>query len=149
MQTVMTKAKESEMVWHVLDASDQVLGRISTKAAGLLMGKNKTCFAPHLDQGDGVIIINVEKIRVTGDKMKQKKYKRFSGYPGGLKEEPLEHLLARRPTEVLRHSIKGMLPKNRLGRLMIKRLKLYAGDKHPHTAQMPPVKAKKEKKESK
>lgn len=146
MNTLMVNNKDVKIAWHLFDAKTEVLGRLSTKAAILLMGKNKVNYTPHIDQGDGVIIINAEKIKITGNKLVQKNYKKFSGYPGGLSLEPMEHLLKRKPTDILRHSIKGMLPKNRLGRLMIRRLKIYAGDKHPHEAQLAVKKEKKEKK---
>lgn len=134
--TIMLKKTDVKRTWHLVDAKDKVLGRAATQIASLLKGKHKIALTPHIDMGDGVIVINAEKIKVTGKKMKEKHYKRYSGYPGGLKEEPLEHLLKRRPTDVLRHAVKGMLPKNRIGRKMIKRLKLYKGDKHPHEAQL-------------
>lgn len=145
MKTVMANKKNVKMKWHLLDASDKVLGRLAAQAAIFLIGKHKVDYTPHVDMGDGVVIINAEKVKITGKKMEQKFYKRFSGYPGGLKEEPLKHLIARRPTDVLRHAIDGMIPKNRLGRRMIKRLKIYVGSKNPHTAQTITVKAKKEK----
>lgn len=137
MDTLMIKKTDAKHKWHLVDANDKVLGRLATEIASLLKGKHKADITPHVDSGDGVICINAEKIKVTGKKMSDKKYKRFSGYPGGLHEEPLEHLLARRPADVLRHAVKGMLPKNRLGKLMMKRFKVYAGDKHPHSAQLP------------
>lgn len=137
MRTTYPKKEDVKHEWYLVDATDKVLGRLSTKIASLLKGKHKRDYSPHLDMGAGVIVLNAGKIRVTGNKLSQKKYKKFSGYPGGLKEEKMENLLKRRPHEILRHAVKGMLPKNKLGRLMIKRLKLYLDDKHPHVAQQP------------
>ncbi len=136
MNTLMLKKTDVKRSWHLVDVKDKVLGRIATQIASLLKGKHKRNFTPHIDMGDGVVCINVDKIRVTGKKMEQKYYKRYSGYPSGLREEQLEHLLNRKPTDVIRHAVKGMLPKNKLGRCMLKRLKVYAGDKHPHQAQV-------------
>ncbi len=141
MKTTHVKKEEVTREWHLVDASDKVLGRLATQIATILIGKNKALYSPHVDSGDGVVVLNCEKIRVTGKKPEQKVYKRFSGYPGGLKLETYESLQKRRPHEALRHAVKGMLPKNKLGRLMIKRLKIYVGDKHPHMAQAPkPIK---------
>jgi len=137
VKTIHVRSEDIKRTWYVIDAGDKVLGRLATGIARLLNGKNKAEYSPHVDIGSGVIVINCDKIKVTGKKSQQKKYKRFSGYPGGLKEESLESLRKRKPQEVLRHAVKGMLPKNKLGRRMIKRLKIYVGDKHPHTAQMP------------
>ncbi len=125
-------AKPSEVVrqWHTLDADGQILGRLAVRAAVLLRGKHKPTWTPHIDTGDGVIITNAAKIRVTGLKMQQKQYKRFSGYPGGLKTESLERLLARKPADVLRHAVTGMIPHNPLGRHMLRRLRIYAGATH-------------------
>lgn len=136
-------AKPSEVVrqWHLLDADGQILGRLAVRAATLLRGKHKTSWTPHTDTGDGVVITNAAKIRVTGLKLQQKQYKTFSGYPGGLKTEPLERLLARKPTDVLRHAVTGMIPHNPLGRHMLRRLKIYPGDKHPHQGLTTPDKA--------
>lgn len=136
MKTYMAKQAEVKRSWHVVDAKDMVLGRLSTRVAGLLKGKGKVTITPHVDSGDGVVVINAEKIKVTGTKLDNKMYKRYSGYPGGLKEEPMKHLMARRPAEVIRHAVKGMLPKNKLGDCMLYRLKVYAGDSHPHNAQL-------------
>lgn len=144
MKTLMLKKVDVKRAWHLVDANDKILGRIATQIASLLKGKHRIDITPHIDGGDAVVVINAEKIKVTGKKMEQKHYKRYSGYPGGLKEEPLEHLLARRPTDVLRYAVKGMLPKNKLGRRMIKRLKVYVGDKHLHQAQLVTAKSKKE-----
>ncbi|MFC1576611.1 50S ribosomal protein L13 [Candidatus Omnitrophota bacterium] len=137
MKTQHIRQTDVERTWHIVDANDKVLGRLATKIATLLIGKHKATFSSHVDGGDGVVVINCEKIKVTGKKPQQKLYKRFSGYPGGLKLETLESLKERRPHEILRTAVKGMLPKNKLGRKMIKRLKLYVGDKHPHVAQNP------------
>ncbi len=137
MKTTYVRQEDVKRTWYLVDAKDRILGRLATKIASLLKGKLKVAYSPHVDMGDGVVVVNCEKIRVTGKKPQQKMYKRFSGYPGGLKLESLESLLKRRPHEVLRHAVKGMLPKNKLGRIMIKRLKVYAGDKHQHIAQKP------------
>ena len=137
MKTTYPKKGEIIRTVYLTDAREVVLGRAATKIASILKGKHKVDYSPHLDCGDGVVVLNADKIRVTGKKLEQKEYKSFSGYPGGLKLEKLESLLKRKPTEALRHAVWGMLPKNKLGRLMIKRLKLYVGDKHPHMAQKP------------
>ncbi len=135
----MAKRGEVARKWHVLDADGQVLGRLAVKAAHLLRGKHKATFTPHIDCGDGVIIVNAEKIRLTGTKLQNKTYQRYSGYPSGLKIETADHLLQRRPTEVVHRAIVGMLPKNPLGRQVGRRLRVYSGPKHPHDAQMEPV----------
>ena len=135
--TLMIKHEEVPRRWHLIDAKGQILGRLAVQVASLLRGKGKVVFTPHVDCGDGVIVINAEKVRVTGTKMDTKIYKRYSGYPSGLKQEPLRHLLDRRPTEALHRAVVGMLPKNSLGRRNANRLRIYAGDKHPHAAQMP------------
>lgn len=135
MKTYSVKASEIKRQWHVIDASDKILGRLATKAASLLMGKNKPQFSRHMDMGDFVIIINAEKVRVTGNKMKQKMYYRHSGYPGGLKSISLEKMMQEHPTRAIEHAVKGMLPHNRLGAILRKRLKVYVGDAHPHQAQ--------------
>ncbi len=122
--------------WHLIDADGQVLGRLSARVAHLLRGKHKPIFSPHLDCGDSVVVINAQKIHVSGNKLQTKFYQRYSGYPSGLKKEPLEKLLQRRPTEVVRHAVVGMLPKNPLGRQAARRLKIYAGSDHPHVAQL-------------
>ncbi len=137
MKTTYVRQEDVKRTWYLVDAKDRILGRLATKIASLLKGKQKVAYSPHVDMGDGVVVVNCEKIRVTGKKLQQKMYKRFSGYPGGLKLESMESLLKRRPHEVLRHAVKGMLPKNKLGRKMIKRLKVYVGDKHQHIAQKP------------
>lgn len=130
MSTASFSAKDIKRQTHTIDATNKVLGRLSTEIAKLLMGKQKNEFVPYLDMGDFVEVFNFSKIKVTGKKMKQKRYKRHSGYPGGLKSEGLEKLLQRNPAKVLEHSVKGMLPKNRLGQKMVKRLKIYVGEKN-------------------
>ena len=135
MKTYSTKASDIKREWHVFDASDRILGRLATEAACLLMGKHKPMFTRNLDTGDFVVIINAEKVRVTGNKAKQKLYYRHSGYPGGLKSVSLEKLMQTHPTRALEYAIKGMLPHNRLGASMLKKLKVYVGNSHPHLAQ--------------
>ena len=139
MNTKSYTPRESEIErrWYVVDAADQTLGRLATRVARVLEGKHKPMYAPHLDTGDHVIILNVSRIAVTSDKRETKLYIRHSGYPHGLKEETLGHLLARRPEEVIRRAVKGMLPHNRLGTQMLRKLKVYAGSEHPHQAQKP------------
>lgn len=137
MKTYSTKAKDIKREWWVVDAADKTLGTVATEAANLLMGKHKPLYAPYIDTGDYVVVINAAKVRVTGRKLDQKMYYRYSGYPGGLKSNSLKELLAKDPTRVIEHAVKGMLPHNRLGRAMFKKLKVYAGDAHPHQAQAP------------
>ena len=137
MKTYAVKASEIQRSWWVVDATDQTLGRLATRIATLLEGKHKPIYSPHLDTGDHVVVLNAGKIRVTGDKLRQKTYYRHSGYPGGLREENLETLLARKPELVIERAVKGMLPQNKLGRAMIKKLKVYKGADHPHQAQQP------------
>ena len=136
MKTYSTKAKNVERQWHTIDASGKTLGRLATQIAGLLMGKHKPYYVPYLDTGDYVIVLNASKIRITGNKAKQKIYYRHSGYPGGLKEITFEKLLKTHPTRVIEYAVKGMLPHNRLGNAMFKKLKVYDGDSHPHHAQI-------------
>jgi len=136
MKTYFTRAKDIERQWHVIDASGQTLGKLATQVANLLMGKQKPTFVPYLDVGDYVIVLNATKVRVTGKKPKQKTYYRHSGYPGGIKAETYEEVMATHPTRIIEHAVKGMLPHNRLGRAMFKKLKVYAGDSHPHKAQV-------------
>ena len=131
-----TRAGDLKPEWHLIDAEGRTLGRLSTEIAVLLQGKHKPIYVPHLNTGDYVIVVNVEKIHVTGKKTEQKIYYRHSGYHGGLKEQTLADVLAKTPDRVLRHSVKGMLPKNAMGRHMLARLKLYAGENHPHESQM-------------
>ncbi len=135
MKTYSTKASDIERQWHVIDASGKVLGRLATQAASLLMGKHKPIFSRHLDTGDFVVIINADKVRFTGNKAEQKLYYRHSGYPGGLKSISLEKMLETNPSRVIEHAVKGMLPHNRLGAQMMKKLRVYAGEEHPHLAQ--------------
>jgi large subunit ribosomal protein L13 len=137
MATFIPSAKNIERKWFVLDASGQTLGRLATKAASMLAGKTSPRYTPYIDVGDHVIVINAEKIRVTGLKTGQKMYRRYTGFPGGLREESYEKLHARRPEQIIELAIKGMLPKNKMGRQMGTKLKVYRGDKHPHEAQMP------------
>jgi large subunit ribosomal protein L13 len=137
MKTYSPKASEIQRDWYVVDATDMVLGRLATQIAVLLRGKHKPTFAPHMDSGDFVVVTNCEKIVVTGRKAEQKVYRRHSGYPGGLKTVRYKDMLARHPERILRFAVKGMLPKGRLGRQQIKKLKIYAGTRHPHTAQQP------------
>jgi large subunit ribosomal protein L13 len=137
MRTYSPKASEITRAWHVIDAEDLVLGRVCTEAARLLRGKHKPIFAPHIDTGDHVVIVNAAKIHLTAGKAADKVIYRHSGYPGGLKSETYDKFLARKPEDAVRQSIKGMLPKGPLGRQMLKKLKVYAGPEHPHAAQNP------------
>ncbi|MFX0538351.1 50S ribosomal protein L13 [Ornithinimicrobium sp. Y1847] len=137
MRTYTPKPGDITRAWHVIDASDVVLGRLASQAAILLRGKHKTMFAPHVDTGDFVIIINADKVALTGAKLEQKKAYRHSGYPGGLKAQSYEELLERHPARAVEKAIRGMLPKNSLGRQQLKKLKVYAGAEHPHAAQQP------------
>lgn len=139
MKTYTVRPGDIERLWHVVDAEGQTLGRLASRIATILKGKHKTIYTPHADVGDYVIVINADKIRVTGRKMSQKVYHRHSGYPGGLKSINLRDLLQRHPTRAVEFAVKGMLPKNRLGRRMFKKLKVYAGSDHPHQAQKPQV----------
>jgi large subunit ribosomal protein L13 len=134
MKTYSVKAKEIKREWHLIDASDKVLGKIATEAAEWLMGKNKAMFTRNLDTGDYVVVTNASKVRVTGKKLEQKMYYRHSGYPGGFRAVPLSDMLAKKPGMVIEHAVKGMLPQNKLGDAMIKKLKVYAGADHPHAA---------------
>jgi len=137
MKTATPKAEQIKQDWYLIDASNQVLGRLATKVAILLRGKNKPYFSPHLDTGDFVVIINAEKIRLTGNKEILKTYKRYSGYPSGLSEIPYKRMLLEQPENIIQHAVKGMLPKNILGRKLIRKLKIYKGNEHPHSAQNP------------
>ena len=137
MKTYAAKASDIQREWRVVDAEDATLGRVATQIATLLRGKHRATFSPHLDTGDPVIVVNAAKIRVTGKKMTDKLYIRHSGYPGGFRSENLEKLLARRPEEVIRRAVRGMLPQNRLGEQMMRKLHVYAGADHPHAAQKP------------
>ena len=137
MKTYSAKPGEIARDWYVVDAEGQTLGRLATRIADTLRGKGKPQYTPHVDTGDFVVVVNAEKIAVTGKKLDEKMYYRHSGYPGGLKERPLREQLERRPTEVLRKAVKGMIPRTRLGRLQLTKLKIYAGPEHPHEAQDP------------
>ena len=137
MKTYYAKPNEVAREWLLIDAQDQVLGRVASKAAHILRGKHKPTYTPHVDPGDVVVIINADKIRVTGKKLTDKEYYRHSGYPGGLKCETFEEAMEKHPERVIEHAVKGMLPKNTLGRAMAKKLKVYAGAEHPHMAQQP------------
>ena len=136
MRTYSTKVSDIERKWHVIDASGKTLGRLATEAAVLLKGKHKPMYSPHLDVGDFVVVVNADKIEVTGKKLTQKIYYRHSNYPGGLKSVSLEKMLETHPTRAVEHAVKGMLPHNRLGAAMYKKLKVYAGAEHPHKAQV-------------
>jgi large subunit ribosomal protein L13 len=136
MKTYAPKASEIERKWHLVDASGQTLGRLCSQVAKLLIGKHKAMFANNMDTGDFVVVINAEKIRVTGKKLAAKSYYRVSGYPGGIKSQTLGEVLQKHPERVIEHAVKGMLPNSTLGRAMYKKLKVYAGDKHPHQAQL-------------
>jgi large subunit ribosomal protein L13 len=137
MKTYTAKPKEIEQRWYVVDADGQTLGRLATRIADTLRGKRKPQYTAHVDTGDFVVVVNAEKIAVTGKKLEQKRYYRHSGYPGGLRSRTLAEQLERRPTEVIRKAVKGMLPRNRLARRQITKLKVYAGPEHPHGAQNP------------
>jgi large subunit ribosomal protein L13 len=137
VRTYSPKVSEIQRKWWVIDAEDLVLGRVSTEAARLLRGKHKPTFAPHLDCGDHVIIVNADKVVLSSDKAERKIIYRHTGYPGGLKQQTFAELHAKKPEEAVRRSIRGMLPKTRLGRQMLSKLKVYAGPNHPHAAQQP------------
>ncbi len=137
MRTISAREQDIQRDWYVVDAQGQTLGRLATQVASILRGKHKPIFTPHVDCGDYVIIVNAEKIHTTGQKMTQKKYYRHSGYPGGLREVVLKDQLEKFPNRVLESAVRGMLPKNRLGRKMFRKLKVYAGPNHPHEAQQP------------
>ena len=136
MRTYSTKVSDIERKWHVIDASGRTLGRLATEAAVLLKGKHKPMYTPHLDVGDYVVVVNADKIEVTGKKLTQKIYYHHSNYPGGLKSVSLEKMLETHPTRAIEHAVKGMLPHHRLGAAMFKKLKVYAGAEHPHKAQV-------------
>jgi large subunit ribosomal protein L13 len=137
MKTYTAKPGEITREWYLVDAEGQTLGRLATRIADTLRGKNKPQYTPHVDTGDFVIVVNAEKVAVTGQKLDQKRYYRHSGYPGGLRSRSLREQLERRPTEVIRTAVKGMLPKNRLAARQLTKLKIYAGPEHPHEAQSP------------
>jgi len=137
MSTFVPSGKNIARKWYVLDANGQTLGRLATKAADLLSGKLNPQYVPYIDTGDHVIVINADKVRLTGLKTQQKLYRRYTGFPGGLREESFVRLLERKPEQILEQAIKGMLPKSKLGRAMGSKLKVYRGEKHPHEAQAP------------
>ena len=137
MKTFVATPSTRERNWVLVDANGQTLGRLATQIADVLRGKRKPTYTPHVDTGDFVVVVNAEKISVTGDKLHEKMYYRHSGYPGGIKERSLNDMLERRPEEVIRHAVKGMLPRNRLARKQLTKLKVYAGPDHPHAAQKP------------
>ncbi|SIO35536.1 50S ribosomal protein L13 [Halodesulfovibrio marinisediminis] len=137
MKTFSPKPEDITREWFVVDAEDQILGRLATQIAHRLRGKHKPEFAPHVDNGDFIVVVNCEKIKVTGKKMEDKMYYRHTGFPGGLKEANLETMLEKKPEDVIRKAVQGMLPKNRLGRALMKKLKVYVGTEHPHAAQNP------------
>ena len=137
MKTYVATPADRERNWYVVDATGQTLGRLATQIADALRGKRKPTYTPHIDVGDFVIVVNAERIEVTGNKRAAKRYYRHSGYPGGLKSRTLQEMLDRRPEEVIRRAVKGMLPRNRLARQQLRKLKVYAGPEHPHQAQKP------------
>jgi large subunit ribosomal protein L13 len=137
VKTISAREEDIQRDWYVVDAQGQTLGRLATRTAAILRGKHKPIYTPHVDCGDYVIIVNAEKVHVTGQKMRQKKYYRHSGYPGGLTEISLRDQLQKFPNRVLEAAVRGMLPKNRLGRRLFKKLKVYPGPNHPHQAQQP------------
>ena len=142
MKTTMARKEQVESgeidrSWYVVDAEGEILGRLATRVATILRGKHKPIFTPHVDVGDFVIIVNADKIKLTGNKLEQKQYYRYSGYNSGLKATSAGTMLETKPTELLRHAVKGMMPKTRLGRAQLKKLKVYAGTEHPHEAQQP------------
>ena len=137
MKSYIAKPADIDHKWYVIDAEDKTLGKVAAEIAMILRGKKKPIYTPHVDCGDYVFVVNAEKVAVTGKKEKQKIYKNHSGYPGGLKETTLAELRAKKPEEIIRHAVKGMMPKGKLGRQMFKKLKVYAGPEHPHAAQNP------------
>src|SRR5688572_2586976 len=137
MKTYVAKPTDRQRDWYVVDAEGKTLGRLATQIADTLRGKRKPQYTPHVDTGDFVVVVNAEKIAVTGSKLDTKIYYRHSGYPGGIRQRTLREQLDRRPTEVLRKAVKGMLPKNKLAAAQIRKLKIYAGPEHPHEAQLP------------
>jgi large subunit ribosomal protein L13 len=137
MKSFIAKPAEVERKWYVVDADGKTLGRLASEVASVLRGKNKPTYTPHVDCGDYVIVINAEKVAVTGKKRSEKIYKKHTGYPGGLREITFDKLQQKKPEEIIRHAVKGMLPDGALGRQMFKKLKVYAGAEHPHTAQKP------------
>lgn len=137
MKTHLPKVDVQKRAWHVIDADGLVLGRLAAKIANVLRGKNKPIFTPHLDAGDFVVVVNAEKVRLTGNKNEQKIYSSYSGWRGGQKRRTVKDLRAKHPDRIITHAVKGMIPKNRLGKRLLTKLKVYAGPKHPHAAQHP------------
>ena len=137
MGTFQAKKEEVERNWYLVDAENKILGRLASKIASILRGKNKPIFTPHVDTGDFVVVINAKKVKLTGRKLKEKIYYHHSGYPGGLKSITAKDLIQKKPEELIRKAVKGMLPKNRLGRKQLKKLKVYPDQEHPHQAQQP------------
>ena len=137
MKTFQAKKEEIDHQWYLVDAEGKILGRLAVALAKILRGKNKPIYTPHVDTGDCVVVVNAKKVALTGKKMKDKIYYHYTGYPGGIREMSAEKLLAKKPTEMIRVAVKGMLPKNSLGREMLRKLKIYAGPNHPHEAQKP------------
>ena len=137
MKSYMARPLEVERKWYVVDAEGKHLGRLAAEIAKILRGKNKVQYTPHVDVGDFVVVVNAERVVVTGKKAEQRVYRRYSGYPGGMKETSYEQMLARKPTEILRKAVYGMMPKSRLARQQFRKLKIYAGPEHPHAAQDP------------
>jgi large subunit ribosomal protein L13 len=136
-KTYIATKEDIKRQWYIVDVKDKVLGRVAAKIAAILIGKHKPIFTPHIDTGDGVIVINASKIKITGRKLKQKVYRRYSGYPGGLREVTLETMLARKPETVMKLAVRRMLPQNKLGTVIFRKLKVYAQEKHTHQAQKP------------
>ncbi|GMQ57992.1 50S ribosomal protein L13 [Vallitalea sediminicola] len=139
MKTFMPRAEDVERKWYIVDAEGQTLGRLSSEIARVLIGKNKPIYTPHVDTGDNVIVINADKVVLTGKKLDQKLYRYHTGHPGGLKEIKYKDMMKNKPEEVVMHAVKGMLPKNKLGRKMLKKLRVYRGSDHKHDAQKPEV----------
>ncbi len=139
MKTYTPKPEDIDHKWYLIDANGLVLGRLASKIADILRGKNKPLWAPHMDCGDFVIVVNADKVRLTGRKMMQKRYVHYSGYPGGLRYTPITRVMHDNPAYILRHAVRGMLPHNRLGRKLLKKLKIYTSPEHPHAAQKPEV----------
>jgi large subunit ribosomal protein L13 len=137
MKTIFVKPKDVERKWWLVDAEDQVLGRLASRITLVLRGKHKPIYSPHMETGDYVVVVNAEKVKVTGNKREEKLYYRHSGYPGGLKTEVLGKIMTKKPTFPLEHAIKGMLPKGKMGRKIYQNVKIYAGPEHPHEAQKP------------
>ena len=137
MKTVSTRPQDVERAWFVIDAESQVLGRLATEIAGRLRGKHKAAYTPHVDTGDYIVVVNAEKVRVTGNKATDKTYYRHTGYPGGIKATRFESMIEKHPERVIEKAVRGMLPRNPLGRAAFRKLKVYAGPEHPHSAQQP------------